>query len=69
MLRYPKDYKRGPVYALFINLRTRQITIVKTNNKTLKAKKAVLTKQQNTIGLISDSSLDTNKEEGSLENK
>ena len=68
-LRYPKDYKGEPVYAQFINLRTRQITIVRTNNKTEEAKEAILTSRQNTIGLILDSGLDTNKEEWSLGNK
>ena len=68
-LRYPKDYKGGPVYAQFINLRTRQITIVRTNNKIVEAKEAILNSRQNTIGLILDSSLDTNKDKQSLENK
>ena len=33
-LRYPKDYKDGPMFALFYNLRIGVITIVKTNTAT-----------------------------------
>ena len=57
--RYLRDDKDRPVFALVYDLRTGEITTVKTNTKTEKVKETLLARSQHTVGMIqSDSDSD-----------
>jgi hypothetical protein len=51
-LRYPSDLEDGPVYALFCDPTTGEITSVKTNAETENAKTTEIVRAQNEIGMI-----------------
>jgi hypothetical protein len=51
-LRYPSDHEDGPVYALFCDPTTGEITSVKTNAETENAKTTEIARAQNGIGMI-----------------
>ena len=59
MLRYPSDHEDRPVYVLFYDLTTREITSVKTNIETEKAKTTEIARAQNGIGMIQSDDDDT----------
>jgi hypothetical protein len=56
--RYPRDEEDGPVFALLCDPRTGDITSVKTNTETEKARETYLYKAQNQTGIIESSSDD-----------
>jgi hypothetical protein len=63
--RYPRDEEDGPVFALLCDPRTGEITSVKTNTETEKARETYLYKAQNQSGIIesdSESGYDTDSE-------
>jgi hypothetical protein len=56
--RYPRDEEDGPVFALLCDPRTGDITSVKTNTETEKARESYLYKAQNQSGIIESDSED-----------